>query len=102
FPRNVEQATFLDELLQEIEQPLDCVVNLEAHDEVVLSRLIQRGLVEGRSDDTEDTIRNRLDVYRKNTEPLIDFYRNRQKLVSVDSNQPIEKVAEDLLKVVEM
>ena len=78
------------------------MVNLEAHDEVVLSRLIQRGLVEGRSDDTEDTIRNRLDVYRKNTEPLIDFYRNRQKLVSVDSNQPIEKVAEDLLKVVEM
>ena len=102
FPRNVEQAAFLDKLLQEIEQPLDCVVNLEAPDEVVLSRLIQRGLVEGRSDDTEDTIRNRLNVYRKSTEPLIDFYRDRQKLVSVDSNQPIEKVAEDLLKVVEM
>lgn len=101
FPRNVEQATFLGELLHEIDQPFDCVVNLEVPDEVIITRLVQRGEQEGRSDDTESTIRHRLEVYRESTEPLIDFYRNRQALVSVDGNQPVEKVTEDLEKVVQ-
>jgi adenylate kinase len=102
FPRNVEQAAFLDELLQAINQPFECVVNLEVPDEVIISRLVQRGHQEGRSDDTESTIRHRLEVYRERTEPLIDFYRGRQQLVSVDGNQPVEKVTEDLLKVVQV
>ena len=102
FPRNVEQAAFLDELLKEINQPFDCVVNLEVPDEVIISRLVSRGKEEGRSDDTESTIRNRLEVYRERTEPLIDFYRSRQQLVSIDGNQPIEDVNEDLAKVVQV
>jgi len=99
FPRNVEQAAFLDELLAGISQKFDCVVNLDVPDEVIVSRLIQRGREQGRSDDTESTIRHRLDVYRQETEPLIDFYRNRQVLVSVNGNQPVEEVTEELLKV---
>jgi adenylate kinase len=102
FPRNVEQASFLDELLQEIKQPFDCVVNLEVPDEVIISRLVQRGEQEGRSDDTEATIRHRLEVYRERTEPLIDFYRGRQQLVSVDGNQPVDDVTDDLAKVVQV
>ncbi len=101
FPRTVEQATFLSELLNEIHQPFDCVVNLEVPDEVIIARLVQRGEQEGRSDDTESTIRYRLDVYRECTEPLIDFYRSRQTLVSIDGNQPVDKVTEDLAKVVQ-
>ncbi len=102
FPRNVDQAAFLDELLLAINQPFECVVNLDVPDEVIISRLIQRGQQEGRSDDTEATIRHRLEVYRQLTEPLIDFYRKRQKLVSVDGNQPVEVVTEQLLKVVQV
>jgi adenylate kinase len=102
FPRNVDQAVFLDELLEEIQQPFECVVNLEVPDEVIISRLVQRGAEEGRSDDTEATIRHRLEVYRERTEPLIDFYRNRQQLVSVDGNQPVDVVTEELLKVVQV
>ncbi|MGD1858430.1 MAG: adenylate kinase [Leptolyngbyaceae cyanobacterium] len=102
FPRNVGQAKFLDDLLQQLDQPIDCVVNLEVPDEVILSRLVKRGQEEGRSDDTEETIRNRLDVYRESTEPLIDFYRSRQKLVSVDGNQQIDAVTKDLSKVVQV
>jgi len=102
FPRNVEQAAFLDNLLQEIHQPFECVVNLEVPDEVIVSRLVQRGQEEGRSDDTEATICHRLEVYRERTEPLIDFYRSRQQLVSVDGNQPVEDVTEDLVKVVQV
>lgn len=97
FPRNVDQATFLSELLLEIDQPFDCAVNLEVPDEVIISRLVQRGAQEGRSDDTEGTIKNRLEVYRQRTEPLIDFYRGRQQLFSVDGNRPVEVVTEELV-----
>jgi adenylate kinase len=100
FPRNVEQATFLDSLLEEMGQPFECVVNLDVPDEVLISRLVQRGLEEGREDDTEETIGNRLEVYRQRTEPLIDFYRSRQQLVSVDGNQLIEVVTEELKRIV--
>ncbi len=102
FPRNVDQAAFLDTLLDEIDQPFECVVNLDVPDEVIIHRLVQRGEQEGRSDDTEATIRHRLEVYRERTEPLIEFYRARQKLVSVDGNQPIELVTDALMKVVEV
>lgn len=96
FPRNVPQAAFLDELLEEMRQPYDFVVNLDVPDEVIIARLLKRG----RNDDTEDVIRNRLQVYRQQTEPLIDFYRSRQQLVSVDGNQPMEVVTEELRKIV--
>lgn len=97
FPRNVPQAEFLDKLLDEIDQPFDFVINLDVPDEVIVSRLIKRG----RQDDAEDIIRHRLEVYRQQTEPLIDFYRSRQRLVSVDGNQEMEAVNADLRKVVE-
>lgn len=96
FPRNVSQAAFFDQLLQSINQSSDCVVNLEVPDEVLLSRLLNRG----RQDDNETVIRNRLDVYREQTSPLIDLYRNRQQLVSVDGNQSVESVTADLKKLV--
>lgn len=96
FPRNVSQAAFLDQLLQSINQSSDCVVNLEVPDEVLLSRLLNRG----RQDDNEAVIRNRLEVYREQTSPLIDLYRNRQQLVSVDGNQSVEFVTADLKKLV--
>lgn len=98
FPRNVPQAEFLDQLLDEINQPFDFVVNLDVPDEVIIARLLKRG----RKDDSEEVIRHRLDVYRQQTEPLIDFYRNRQKLVSIDGNQEMESVNADLRKVVEV
>ncbi len=98
FPRNVPQAEFLEQLLEEINQPFDFVVNLDVPDEVIISRLLKRG----RKDDAEEVIRHRLDVYRQQTSPLIDFYRNRQKLVSIDGNQEMESVNADLRKVVEV
>ncbi|MEL6382014.1 MAG: adenylate kinase [Cyanobacteria bacterium J06626_18] len=102
FPRNLEQADFLDELLVEIGQPFECVVNLDVPDEVIVVRLVQRGLEQNRPDDNEETIRHRLEVYRESTAPLIDFYRGRQQLVSVDGNKPMESVTDALLKVVQV
>jgi adenylate kinase len=92
FPRNVNQASFLEQLLQKLTQDSVRAINLDVPDEVLVSRLLGRG----RADDTEEVIRRRLEVYREQTLPLIDFYRDRQQLMSVDGNQPLEKVTADL------
>lgn len=92
FPRNVNQASFLEQLLQKLTQDSVRAVNLDVPDEVLVSRLLGRG----RADDTEEVIRRRLEVYREQTLPLIDFYRDRQQLMSIDGNQPLEKVTADL------
>ena len=96
FPRNVPQAEFLIKLLDQIEQPADVVANLDVADEVIVTRLLKRG----RTDDQESVIRHRLEVYRQQTAPLIDFYRDRQQLVSVDGNQPTEAVYASLKSVI--
>lgn len=96
FPRNVEQAKFLNELLEEIEQVCDLVINLEVPDDVLVTRMLERG----RADDEEAVIRTRLEVYREQTEPLINFYQERQQLRSVDGDQPLQAVTDELQKIV--
>lgn len=97
FPRNVSQAEFLDALLGEINQSYDCVINLDVPDEVLVLRLLSRG----RKDDSEDVIRNRLEVYRSQTAPLIGLYNDRSQLVSVNGSQPIESVTQELKTIVQ-
>ncbi len=92
FPRNVPQAEFLESLLKDLDQECDRVINLEVPDEVLIERLLGRG----RMDDTEEVIRHRLDVYRSQTAPLIDFYRDRQQLVSIQGNQSMAEVSEKI------
>jgi adenylate kinase len=96
FPRNVSQAAFLDELLVTINQNDERVVNLDAPDEIVVARLLGRG----RKDDSEEVIRRRLEVYRDETAPLIDYYGDRQKLITVNGNQSLEEVSTELQKVI--
>ncbi len=91
FPRTVPQAHALDAMLDELGVALDAVVEFAVADEVVVGRLLGRG----RSDDTEDVIRNRQKVYRDETAPLLDHYR--AKLVSVDAVGPVDEVAERLV-----
>lgn len=96
FPRNVEQAEFLNKLLEEIGQTCEIVINLEVPDDVLVTRMLDRG----RNDDKEDVIRNRLEVYRKQTEPLIALYTGSEQLVSVNGNQEMDTVSEALQKLV--
>ncbi len=97
FPRNASQAAFLESLLQEINQDCNSVINLEVPDDVIIERLLSRG----RQDDNEEVIRHRLEVYREQTTPLIDFYQKRDRLVSVNGNQPVDSVTAALQKAVE-
>ena len=97
FPRNVEQAQFLNKLLDEIGQSCDVVVNLEVPDDELVTRMLSRG----RADDKEEVIRNRLVVYREQTEPLIDLYKGSGHLKSVNGNQEMAKVTETLQQFVQ-
>ena len=96
FPRNVEQAEFLNTLLDEIGQTCEVVINLEVPDDELVTRLLARG----RSDDKEDVIRNRLVVYRQQTEPLVAFYEGKALLKSVNGAQTMDEVTADLHKIV--
>jgi adenylate kinase len=96
FPRTVNQAVFLQELLQKLNQHGAKVVNLEVPDEIVIARLLERG----RKDDTEEVIRRRLEVYRSETAPLIDFYRSRAQLLCVNGNQSQEEVSAELKHII--
>lgn len=100
FPRNLAQASFLDELLQKLAQDRVNVVNLEVPDQVLAERMGERRKKEGRKDDTQDVIRHRLEVYRAQTAPLISYYGERQQLVSIDGDQPLEAVTTAIQKVV--
>lgn len=96
FPRNVTQATFLDSLLDDIDQAYDYAVNFTVPDEVLVSRMLNRG----RQDDTEEVIRHRLQIYHEKTAPLIDFYQSRKKLISVNGSVPVEDVTARLKQLV--
>lgn len=97
FPRTLPQAEFLGKLLPEINQDCDLIINLTVADEILVGRLAKRSGVEGRSDDTEDVIRNRLVVYQQETAPLIDFYQ--QHLVTVDGDRSLDTITEDLKSI---
>jgi adenylate kinase len=93
FPRTEGQARALDEMLSEIAAPLDCCLALTVDLEQVVQRLRKRAEIEGRSDDNEDSIRERMRVYEKQTAPLIDYYRSHGLLVEVSGMGSVEEVA---------
>lgn len=123
FPRTTQQALDLEELLDQMGTPLDTAILMDVDFDILMKRLTGRrtcsltgkllniyfssqeeldecanagGELIQREDDNEETIGNRLDVYRRNTEPVIDFYRERDKLTTVDAEGPIDEVYERL------
>jgi len=84
YPRTVEQVGELNAMLSSAGQRLDAVLELTVDLDEVVARLVRRAGEQGRSDDTEDVIRRRLEVYFEQTAPLIDMYRSQGLLVQVD------------------
>jgi adenylate kinase len=84
------QAEALDR--EVADRPLEMVLSLEVGEEEVVARLLKRAAIEGRSDDTEATVRNRLAVYRAQTEPLIAYYQRRGILRPIDGVGSIEEI----------
>ena len=128
FPRNTQQALDLDDLLDQMGTPLDCAVLMDVDFDILMKRLTGRrtcsltgkllniyfspqeeldectnagGELIQREDDNEETISNRLDVYRENTEPLVKFYRERGKLKTVAAKGSIDEVYGRLLEALQ-
>ena len=90
FPRTIAQAEALDAMLAAKTTPLDVVLELKVPEEELLQRLAGRG----RADDTPEVIRQRLVAYRKQTEPLLEYYQKRNLLKSIDGLGAIEEIFE--------
>lgn len=126
FPRTIPQAEALENALNAIEQKLDYAIDIDVPDENIINRMSGRRAcvgcgatyhvlfnptkVEGkcdvcgeslilRDDDKPETVKKRLDVYHTQTQPLIDFYSARKVLVEVDGTQSMDKVFDDIMKI---
>jgi adenylate kinase len=93
FPRTAAQAVALDELLTRMGTELERCIAIEVDEDILVERLLERARIEGRSDDTDETIRTRMRVYREQTEPLIAYYRGHGIVADVDGVGSIEQVA---------
>ena len=96
YPRTVEQVAELDDMLSGSGWTIDRVVELTVDIDEVVGRLVKRAADQGRSDDTEEVIRRRLEVYRHQTAPLIELYQGRGILSQVDGLGEVTEVTERL------
>lgn len=128
FPRTVNQAKALDEELAKMELKLDHVINIDVESDELIKRAVGRRICKNcgatyhiefnppkkekrcdvcggelyqRDDDTEETVTNRIEVYLKQTKPLVDYYTQKGIIFSVDGNQAIEDVFKDIVKSLE-
>mgnify|MGYP006277625273 CR=1 FL=1 len=101
FPRTLVQAKELDKLMDQIDDSIDLVISLEVPDEEVVSRLLKRAEIEGRKDDNRITIGNRLNVYKEQTSPLLDYYAETNKLEKVDGVGTVDEIFDSICKVID-
>jgi adenylate kinase len=128
FPRTIKQAEALDEILKELNKSIDAVINVAVPEEEIVKRIVNRrtcrnckavyhliynppkeenkcdkcgGELYQRDDDKEETVKERLRVYRSQTEPLIDYYSKKGLVYNVDGTKPIEGVFEEIKEILE-
>jgi adenylate kinase len=97
YPRTNNQVNELDDILSSQHRILDAVVLLVADSDELVRRLLKRAEEQGRTDDTEEIIRHRQDVYRAETQPLIEIYSARDLVVEIDGLGEIEEVTQRIL-----
>ena len=102
FPRNLPQTEALDDMLLEIDRPLDVVLELRVPREVAVERMLRRAAEEDRSDDTPEAIAERLALYDEVTLPVIDHYAPTGKLVVIHGNKPIDAVWAEIQDALEL
>jgi adenylate kinase len=100
YPRTVAQAKSLDALLRDAGGEVDVVLFIDVPDAALVGRLLKRAVLEGRADDTKETIAERLRVYRAKTAPLADLYAKSGALVTIDGDRAVEAVANDVTAAV--
>jgi len=101
FPRTVAQAEALDRMLEEIDRELLAVLHFQVRDQLAAERLHVRSLQEGRTDDTPEIIGHRLEVFHKQTEPVVEYYRSKGILVGIHADRTIDAVFAEVQEVLE-
>ena len=100
YPRTLGQAKELDRLAKQNKTRIDLVINLKLDQQEALKRILKRSKSSGRSDDNLKTIETRLKVYKKLTEPILDYYKKSEILKEVDGRQSITKIAKEIKKII--
>ena len=101
YPRNLEQAAALDALLAGLGQKFDAAVQLVVDNEQIIARLAGRAKAEGRSDDSPESVRHRLNVYDEKTAPVVDFYRQHGQLTVVDGVGTLDEVFTRIVEAIQ-
>lgn len=101
FPRTIPQAEALKKMLEERGHKLAAMLELDVPEEELMQRLIQRGLQSGRADDNEETIKKRLVVYRSQTQPLIEWYKQEELHHHIDGLGTLERIFGDIQQVID-
>ena len=101
FPRNTAQAEALGELLEELGRPLDLVLDLQIPDDVCMERLVGRAEEEGRTDDSPEVIAKRLEIFHRETAPLIGYYLPRGIVVGVHGDRSRDEVWSEIVEALE-
>ena len=101
FPRTLNQAIELDGLLEDLKIKIDNVIQIDVDENLLLARINKRAIENEsiRNDDNSSILKNRIIVYKKDTMPVIDYYKNLKKLNTINGMQSIEKVSRDILNI---
>jgi adenylate kinase len=102
YPRNLAQADSLDILLRRLNQPVDEAMLIDIDAEQIIKRIAKRAKEEGRADDTEETVRNRLRVYAEQTAPVADYYAERGLLTRVLGDGSVDEIFQRLLSILNL
>jgi adenylate kinase len=101
-PRNMTQAKQLYEIARTLGMTANVALHLKADDDELVRRLLARAALEHRSDDTDEVIARRLELYHRVTAPIVDWYAERGILVSVDAMRPVDQVGREVLAALEV
>ncbi len=96
FPRTIVQAEMLDKMMEERGIPIKLVISVDVDEQELFKRLMGRAEDSGRSDDNEEIIWKRIEVYKSQTLPLLAYYRKQGKVASINGMEPVDKVFEDI------
>ena len=102
YPRNLAQAESLTALLERLDQPVEEAILIDIRAERIINRIAKRAQVEGRTDDTEETVRKRLRVYAEQTAPVADYYAQRGLLTRVLGEGGIDEIFQRILSILNL
>ncbi len=101
FPRTLQQAIDLDNILDKLKINIDMVIEIHVNEDILLKRINKRALESKtkRDDDNSEILKNRIVVYKKDTMPVLEYYKNLNKLYSVDGMKNVEEVSKDIQNI---